>query len=517
MTEAVRQTGVPLRALIVEDNERDAVLLLRELKHGGYVVTHERVDTPEMMAAALERRSWDIVLSDYSMPRFSAPAALAAVKERGLDLPFIIISGTIGEETAVACLRAGAHDFLIKGALARLLPAIERELREADSRAERRRIHEQLLISERMASVGSMAAGVAHEINNPLAIVVGNLDVATERLAVLARAGSPLPEVEQLLHDAQEAAERVRVIVRDMKMLSRTGDEEQHGPVDVHRVLDSALRMATNEIRHRARLVRQYGDVPPVEGNEGRLGQLFLNLMINAAQAIAEGRAEANEIRIVTRRGAEGEVVVEVHDSGCGIPRESLVQIFDAFYTTKPVGIGTGLGLAICHRIVTTHNGRISVDSEVGRGTVFRTILPAAHGVAVAAPAPETASAGCQARILVVDDEEGLCLAIKRMLEAEHEVITLSSAGEALALLNGGAGFDLILCDLMMPEMTGMDLHAQLAQSKPELAAKMIFMTGGAFTENASRFLDQHPGRAIDKPFKPSALRERVRGLVAPV
>jgi DNA-binding NtrC family response regulator len=215
MNQIDRPAGIPLSVLIVEDNERDAALLLRELKRGGYEVAHERVDTPEVMSAALERRTWDIVLSDYSMPRFSAPAALAMVKERGLDLPFIIVSGTVGEETAVASLRAGAHDFLVKGSLARLLPAIERELREAASRAERKRIHEQLLISERMASVGTLAAGVAHEINNPLAIVVGNLDVAMERLAALGRAGSPLPDVEQPLHDAQEAAERVRVIVRD--------------------------------------------------------------------------------------------------------------------------------------------------------------------------------------------------------------------------------------------------------------------------------------------------------------
>jgi CheY-like chemotaxis protein/two-component sensor histidine kinase len=357
---------------------------------------------------------------------------------------------------------------------------------------------------------------VAHEINNPLAIVVGNLDVAMERLAAFGRGGTSLPEVEQVLHDAQEAAERVRIIVRDLKMLSRTGDDEHHGPLDVHRVLDSALRMAANEVRHRARLVRQYGEVSQVEGNEARLGQLFINLIINAAQAIQEGRADANEIRIVTRPSGDGAVVVEVHDTGCGIPHDSLKHIFDAFYTTKPVGIGTGLGLAICHRIVTTHNGSIAVESEVGRGTVFLTTLPAARSPAAAVPVPEPARATRRARILVVDDEQGLCAAIKRMLETEHDVIALSSAREALQLIKGGAAFDLILCDLMMPEMTGMDLHAELLQASPDHAAKMTFMTGGAFTENAGRFLEQHPGRSIDKPFKPASLRERVRSLVEP-
>jgi CheY-like chemotaxis protein/two-component sensor histidine kinase len=336
-----------------------------------------------------------------------------------------------------------------------------------------------------------------------------------ERLADLRRVGAGQPKIEQPLHDAQEAAERVRVIVRDLKMLSRSGDEEHHGPIDIHRVLDSALRMASNEIRHRARLARQYGDLPPVEGNEARLGQLFLNLIVNAAQSIAEGHAEANEIRIVTRRESESTVSIEVHDTGCGIPRESLKQIFDAFYTTKPVGIGTGLGLAICHRIVTSHNGAIAVESEPGRGTVFRTTLPVSSSQATApATFSEKPAMARRARVLVIDDEEGLCSAIQRILESEHDVTTVNSAAEALALLEVEPPFDLILCDLMMPEKTGMDLYAELGQSQPDLAAKMVFMTGGAFTENASRFLEQNPGRAIDKPFKPSALRERVRSLV---
>jgi DNA-binding NtrC family response regulator len=174
-----------LSVLIVEDNEQDAAILVRELRRGGYDLSFDRVETPDAMRAALDTGIWDIVLSDYSMPRFNAPAALALVHERNLDLPFIIISGTVGEETAVTSLRAGAHDFIVKGSLARLLPAIGREMREAELRAEKKKLDQQLLVSERMASVGLLAASVAHEINNPLAILVSNLEFASEQVSRL--------------------------------------------------------------------------------------------------------------------------------------------------------------------------------------------------------------------------------------------------------------------------------------------------------------------------------------------
>ena len=505
----------PLRTLIVEDSEQDAALLIRELRRGGYDLSFERVETPDAMHAALDRRTWDIVLSDYAMPRFSGPAALALVRGRKLDLPFIIISGTVGEETAVASLRAGAHDFLVKGALARLLPAIDREMREAALRTEKKKIQEQLLISERMASVGLLAAGVAHEINNPLAILVSNLELASQQLIELAASGPAaerLGELETPLRDAQEAAERVRLIVRDLKVFSKSRDAESRGAVDIRSVLESAIRMASNEIRHRARLTRDYADVPPVSGNESRLGQVFLNLIVNAAHAIPEGHADTNEIKIVVRREISSRVAIEIHDTGAGIPADVLPHIFDAFFTTKGVTTGTGLGLAICRRIIVDHDGEISVQSEVGTGSIFRTLLPAANqDVAETGMAPPEIVAGRRGRILTVDDEPMLCSVIERLLGADHDVTTATSAKQALGRLNSGERFDLILCDLMMPEMTGMDLHAALLQSAPDQAGKFVFMTGGAFTANAQAFLAKLPNESIEKPFKGAKLRDAVR------
>jgi signal transduction histidine kinase len=513
--------GKPLRALVVEDSERDAALLVRELRRGGYDLSFERVETADAMQAALDSQTWDVVLSDYSMPRFSAPAALALVRGRNLDLPFIIISGTIGEETAVTSLRAGAHDFLIKGSLARLMPAIEREMGEAALRTEKRKIQEQLLISERMASVGLLAASVAHEINNPLAILVSNLELVAQQLDTIAadqsREASPARQAVRFvdlaspLRDAQEAAERVRLIVRDLKVLSRSNDTESRGPVDIRSVLESAIRMAANEIRHRARLARDYVDVLPVKGNESRLVQVFLNLIVNAAHAIPEGHAESNEIRCAIRMEPPDRIAVEIHDTGGGIPADLLPHIFDSFFTTKAATNGTGLGLAICRRIVSDHHGEMSVQSKVGVGTVFRTLLPAAtETAAVITTVSPQVVAGRRGRILAVDDEQMLCTVIQRILR-DHDVTAVTSAMAAIRSLCGGERYDLILCDLMMPEMTGMEFYARLQQVAPDQAGKIIFMTGGAFTETTQTFLGQFPSKAIEKPFTTARLREQVR------
>ena len=515
----------PLTALIVEDNERDAALLKLELTRGGYELKSERVETAEALNAALDRQPWDIVLSDYSLPQFSAPAALSLVRERGFDLPFIIVSGTVGEETAVEAMRAGASDFMPKGAMARLLPAVDRELREATARAERKKMREQLLISERMASVGMLSASVAHEINNPLAVVLGNLELILQRLEAPdgKRAGTGdtgaaalLQEIVQPLQEAHEAAERVSHIVRDLKMFSRPSDAEQRGPLDVERVLESALRMASNEIRHRARLVRNYAKVPPVLGNEARLGQVFLNLIVNAAQAIPEGRAGDNTVSLSVRPDENGRIMVEVSDTGVGMSAEVEARIFDPFFTTKAEGVGTGLGLAICHSIVTQLNGEISVQSGPGHGTTFRVSLPAAVAEVPSAGRPPAEPVGKRkGRILVVDDEPMLCATVERILAIDHDVTTVTSAKRALQLVETGERFDVILSDLMMPEMTGIDLHAAMQKVAPDLAVKMMFMTGGALSPRALAFLDQHANRSIDKPFKPAVLRQAVQELLA--
>jgi CheY-like chemotaxis protein len=301
--------------------------------------------------------------------------------------------------------------------------------------------------------------------------------------------------------------------VRDLKTFSRS-DDDKRVPIDVRRVLDASINIAWNEIRHRAQLVRDYGDVPPILANESRLGQVFLNLVVNAAQALPVGMAATNEIRIRTRTDAEGRVVVEVTDTGPGIAQENLDRLFDPFFTTKPVGIGTGLGLWICQGIVNALGGEIRVRSEIGRGTTFSIDLPPAPASSDDSPASSKSDAPAGARrgrILIIDDETPLAHVLATALYAEHDPVVTSSGREALALLARDDRFDTILCDLMMPDMTGMDVYEHLHAERPALAKKIVFVTGGAFTPRAREFLDGIENETVEKPFDMTRLRQILR------
>jgi CheY-like chemotaxis protein len=266
--------------------------------------------------------------------------------------------------------------------------------------------------------------------------------------------------------------------------------------------------MAWNELRYRARVVESYGDTPPVQANEARLGQVFLNLIVNAAQAMPEGHVEEHTLRITTGVDGDGRVAIEIADTGAGMPPEVMARLFTPFFTTKPVGVGTGLGLAISHRIIANMGGTIEFTSEVGRGTSFRIVLPAAPGVVEEPPPPAVvAPVGRRGRVLVVDDEPMILRAVHRILSVDHDVLIVDHAAEALDRINAGERFDVILCDLMMPQMSGMEFHEELGKLDPQHLSVLVFLTGGAFTARAREFLDQVRAPSIEKPFDPEALR----------
>jgi CheY-like chemotaxis protein len=263
--------------------------------------------------------------------------------------------------------------------------------------------------------------------------------------------------------------------------------------------------------------VRDDGALALVLADGDRLVQVFLNLLLNAAQAIEDGRAEKNEIRISTRLDGD-RLAIEVAVTGVGIPPEAIGRVFDPFFTTKPVGVGTGLGLSICHTIVTGLGGAISVESEPGAGSRFRVLLPVHRGAATGRELPRrTLEAARRARILLVDDEPYFISAMRRVLEGEHEVVGMTSAREALSQLatrgdeTAASDFDLILCDLMMSEMSGIELHGELVRVSPELARRVVFMTGGAFTPRARAFLQAIPNRCVEKPLDLETIDDLIR------
>jgi two-component system cell cycle sensor histidine kinase/response regulator CckA len=343
---------------------------------------------------------------------------------------------------------------------------------------------------------------VAHVVNNPMAYMLMNLEHIARQLN--APGGPPAGSLDELrvaMDRARHGADRVRMIVRDLRTFSR-GDDARVELVDVQAVVSSAITVAQNEIRHRARLVTVFHEIAPVDANEARLGQVFLNLLVNAAQAIVAGDPEGNEIAILTRTLGDSDVCVEVRDTGRGIPPEVLPHVFEPFFTTKPASVGTGLGLSICRNIVAGFGGRIEVESVVGRGTTFQVVLPSSRhfrALPVKVASPPSTVATSRARILVIDDEPLITEAFRRALVA-HDISTTSSGREALAACRQER-FDVVFCDLVMPDVGGVEVYRKLAELDPGAERRVVFMTGGVFAPGALDFLNNTENRLLEKPF----------------
>jgi PAS domain S-box-containing protein len=388
---------------------------------------------------------------------------------------------------------------------------------------ERKRLQAGLAQADRLSSMGMLAAGVAHEINNPLAYVLSNIEAVSQDLSSLAGEGAAPAgpaRLENLVACAQSALEgvhRIRKISQSLGAFSRV-ERVALEELDLNLAIGAAVTMARNEVKYRAHLVAEFGHLPAVLASDGKLSQVFLNLILNAAHAIDEGNVNGN--RITLRTWADGDdVFAEVADTGHGIAPENLERIFEPFFTTKQIGAGSGLGLAISKNIVKEFGGDIRVESEVGKGARFIVRLPASAtkpgrppdvGVSVKPTDPPV-----RGRILVVDDEEQIRNALRRLLGQQHEVVAVASGREGKALLEKDPAFDLILCDLMMPEVTGMDLHAWLVAQGSRLARRVVFISGGAFTPSASDYVARVGNLQVEKPFEPSTLRKLVSEMVA--
>jgi PAS domain S-box-containing protein len=386
----------------------------------------------------------------------------------------------------------------------------------------KRDLSRQLEFTERLALLGTLAAGVGHEINNPLAFVTANLHFACDRVDKLREAGGApqgLDELGHALAEARVGAERIGQIVARLRLFARP--DAPSGPVDVAALLGWAINVTEHVWRPRARMVRSIATLSPVEGDEGRLGQVFVNLLTNAAQAIPPGSPDAHEIRVEAKATEGGGVDVVIADTGVGIAPDMLERIFEPFFTTKPAGQGTGLGLSIVNGIVRDLGGELTLVSEPGRGSEFRVRLPPASKPPspppTAAPPPAVTAAKPRGRVLVIDDEPLVVQAITRVLSTSHDVTAVQSGRAAVEVLVGGATFDVVLCDLMMPGMGGAEVYEWIASERADLLPRFVFLTGGATDPKSADLLASMPNATVEKPFSPTSLRALVADFVARV
>ena len=361
---------------------------------------------------------------------------------------------------------------------------------------------DRLAQQERLVTIGTLVAGVGHEINNPLAFLLGNLDLALEEIAALAgpSPSARLLELRDVVSEARVGADRIRRIVRGLRALSREDVALQ--AVDLEPVIDSSISMAQHELRRTTRVERNLADLPPVLADESRLTQVLVNLLMNAAQALPAATQPTNLVEIRGSRHGVSQVRLSVIDNGPGIPPEFIGRIFDPFFTTKPIGEGTGLGLAVSRTIVHALGGTLTVESEAGAGASFHIDLPMALDSSEASDAPAAVTTTGPMRVLIVDDDVSVLTTLRRVLAREYDVTAESDPLAALALLRAGREFDVIFCDLMMPHVTGRELHETMLAERPELASRFVFVTGGATTTAARIFLSQQSNEVIEKPFR---------------
>jgi signal transduction histidine kinase len=521
---AVKVETMPLRVLIVEDSEEDADLIVLELKRGGFDPSYRRVDNAEDMMAALQDGEWDIVLSDFSMPRFTVTEALNLVQANGLDIPFVIVSATIGEEAAVEAMKAGAHDYILKHRLGRLVPAVTRELRESAMRVDRRNLEDQLRHAQKLESLGLLAGGVAHDFNNLLTGILGNASLVLEVAETDA-------EVKGMLTDIIRASERAADLTRQLLAYAGKGKFVIE-PVDASALVRDISELLRSSVPRTVELSLQLNPcLPTIEGDTSQIQQLVMNLILNAVEATGE---RPGVVRVTTdvRSIGPGDrvahfrpdppqagayVSIEVVDDGCGMSDLIKAQIFDPFFTTKFTG--RGLGLAAALGIVRGHKGSIGVESKEGCGSAFTVLLPATsvspsgrmqdptHTV------QQLTQSGAGS-ILVIDDEDVVRRAARAALE--HFGYTVFEASD------GRDGADLfsrlhdrvsmVLLDLTMPRMDGHEVWRYIRRVRPDMK---ILVTSGFDEAEAKRQFSESTGLDfIQKPYTATALARKIRAVL---
>lgn len=510
-----------IQILIVEDNPSDAELVVRELKRSEFDFDWQRVDTePEYLAKL--HSGLHLILSDYQMPQFSGLRALELLKQQpALDIPFILVSGTIGEEMAVTAMQQGAADYLLKDRITRLGPAVQRALQEVEERAERKRLEAQFLEAQKMEVVGQLAGGVAHDFNNVLAVIMGYSDLIVQDLG-------PNHPLQKYIEEVRHAAKRAAGLTQQLLIFSRK-QTVQAVTLDLNEVVESMEKMLRRLIDENVEMTVVYGNsIGQIKADSGYVWQVLMNLVINARDAMPNGGKLAIETSAVNldEDYAEkhpgvtpgGYVMLSVGDTGTGMTEEVKARMFEAFFTTKPKGKGTGLGLITCQTIVRQSDGHIDVSSEVGKGTTFKIYFPRiaqpAHAATKSLPKIGLPKRGTET-LLVVEDEPALRHLAQGVLTAQgYDVLTAPNGQDALRVAreHKGQPITLVITDVIMPRMGGKVMAEWLKITYPDL--KVLFTSG--YTEDAIA----HHGvldscvEFLPKPYTPASLAHKVRELL---
>lgn len=476
--------NTPYRILHLEDDSTEATLVQAILEAELSPCAVTPVQNRESFVRALDTQVFDLVIADYSLPGFDGMTALKITRSKFPELPFILLSGTVGEEFAIESLKNGATDYIMKERRSRLVPAIHRAMREVADRAQRKLLEEQFVRAQKMEVVGQLASGIAHDFNNILGIIIGNNDFMMSKL----RTEDPLRKNGE---EIQLAAARAAAVTRQLLVFSRNQSVELV-VLDINEVIQGMDKMLYRLVdEHIVLTVALDKNIGRIKADSGYLGQLLMNLVINARDAMPEGGSLVIATRNVTLTEKEAKehsnlepgsyVMLSVSDNGIGMTEEVKTRLFEAFFTTKPKGKGTGLGLATCLTIAKQSQAPIVVDSKLGKGTTFKIYFPRVDqplNKTSVLPPSKLAPGGTET-LLIVEDEPALCrMASLVLANLGYTVLQASSGKEGLRVASEhkGAPISLVVTDVVMPQMGGKAMADWLKITYPDI--KILFTSG---------------------------------------
>jgi signal transduction histidine kinase len=508
-----------LHVLIIEDSELDSALLLHALRESGYELVDKRVDTPNDLQNALHERQWDCIISDFSLPGFSGISALKMVREKDSNVPFIFVSAKIGEDVAVEAMRTGAQDYVPKGNPARLLPAIRRELEDAETRRQHKRSEQKLRQLEKFEAIGKLAGGIAHDFNNVIGAIMGWAELGEEEVAEGSRAHTFFVQIREQSERAGRLTRQLLAYARRQVLTPRN--------INLNDIVGEAMALLQRVIGEQIEVKTLLAsDLHTTKADPAQVEQVLLNLCFNARDAMPDGGRLVIETRNTDLDDAyclgngsvsPGRYVqLSVSDSGVGMDAATMERMFEPFFTTKDKSKGTGLGLATAFGIAKQHLGHIDVYSEVGKGSIFRVYLPATEDSAETRVAIEEVPVrGGTETILLAEDHEGL-------RQMSHEVLT--GLGYSIVLARDGREavekfeanpqkFSLLVLDVVMPRLSGLDALERIRGINPKIP---VIFTSGYSEESQilSSLVSSGVAQLLQKPYPPKDLARKIRDIL---